>query len=133
MARQISASDNCRVFLVGVAGFLSAALIFMFAGSDAWLDGTVYQPQIRQDDYESMELDRINGRHNNMPTVYHYQAVSGVGDGEIKVEGATALRDDKAIPHTGLQKSGQPRLCTPIPKPRTTKDTPSGVKIIILA
>ncbi|XP_071793172.1 carbohydrate sulfotransferase 3-like [Asterias amurensis] len=116
MARQISASNNCRVFLVGVAGFLSSALIFMLAGGAAWLDGSVYQP---------------HGRHLR-PTV-NRAVSSGVGDGEMKVRGPTTLRDETANPQVGFQKSGQPRLCTSIPKPRTTEDTPSGAKIIILA
>ncbi|XP_033627172.1 carbohydrate sulfotransferase 3-like [Asterias rubens] len=44
MARQILASRNgCRVFLVGVAGFLSAALLFTLTGCATGPDGTVYQ------------------------------------------------------------------------------------------
>ncbi|XP_071784918.1 carbohydrate sulfotransferase 3-like [Asterias amurensis] len=83
MAQQFSASRNVsKVFLVGAAGFLSAASIFMLAGGAAWLDGTTYQP----------------------------------------------------IPHIGFQSSRQFPLCTQTQdKHMTTEDTPSGVKIIILA
>ncbi|XP_071792952.1 carbohydrate sulfotransferase 3-like [Asterias amurensis] len=124
MALQISASNNRKVFIVGVAGFLSATLIFMLAGGATWLDDAVFKPQVRQGDYGSMKLDRNNGRHIK-PTVYRAVSSGVIGDGEIKVTEPTTLRDETAIPHIDFPQTQN--------KPMTTEDTQSGAKIIILA
>ncbi|XP_033627148.1 carbohydrate sulfotransferase 3-like [Asterias rubens] len=116
MVREIA--KNFRVFVLGMFVFLSTACFVLLARNAASMDGSAVMNQ--QQEHRASHV---------MPTTV-YMAVSppevggGGEEGEIKVT---------ENPHTGFQKSEQPRLCTSIPKPRTTEDTPSGVKIIILA